>query len=93
MVQFAALHFCELQPEDSEHPLLTRDILDLILSDRSLRIDSEDWLCNFLVSRCDSDPTCFPLLEFVQFECLTAVQFNVFVDWSLHHFDCITPAF
>jgi hypothetical protein len=47
---------------------LTIDDFKAILSHGSLRIESEDWLCLFLIGLFDSDDSFFSLFEFVHFE-------------------------
>jgi hypothetical protein len=58
------------------------------------KIETEDWLFDFVFSCIASDRVYLSLLEFVRFDFLTSSAMQVFISWSLDHFDefTITPS-
>jgi hypothetical protein len=84
-IEFVATHFFEL--EQSYLNDLPIDVLSHILGHPSVALKSEDWLFNFIISRCASHLESVTLLEFVRFEFLRKSTIEKFVSWSLEHFD------
>jgi hypothetical protein len=69
--------------------ILPVSALEQLLSQDSLKIDTEDSLLTFISSRFGIDNESVRLLEFVRFEHLTPDGMGQFVSWSLEHFDDI----
>jgi hypothetical protein len=88
MIKFAALEFTKLESQAEKIPI---DILRQILLHPSLRVESEDWLYDFLIARSSCET--FVLFESLQFECLSREKFQTFLKWSLDHFDGLTLSF
>jgi hypothetical protein len=62
-------------------------VLSRILSSSLLKIESEDSLCDFIISHLD-DREDFPdLFEFIRFEFLTQSRFLAVLTWTQEHFD------
>jgi hypothetical protein len=84
-IEFLSIHFFEF--EKSFLKYLPISVLCGILSHRSLRVESEDWLVKFIMSEIDSIGNAVLLLEFVRFEFLKKSTIDSFIDWSFDHFD------
>jgi hypothetical protein len=69
--------------------ILPVSALEQLLSQDSLKIDTEDSLLTFISSRFEIDNESVRLLGFVRFEHLTREGIGQFVSWSLEHFDDI----
>jgi hypothetical protein len=84
-IDFLAVRFFEF--ENSFRNSLPFSILSQILSHPSLRVESEDWLFEFIISQIESKSNYVGLLEFVRFEYLTRTRIDKFIEWSFVHFD------
>jgi hypothetical protein len=75
-IEFAASHLYEF-PSSS---LSTVSLLDFesFVSHPSLKIASEDWLCETILSRAGEDSSFFNLFEFVRFEYLSSAAISAF---------------
>jgi hypothetical protein len=90
IIPFIAAHFSELPISAFDN--LSDDIIALILSNRELKIASEDGLYDLISSRIGRDLSSVPLLEYVQFEFLLPNTVSRFCDSSHKFCDHITVA-
>jgi hypothetical protein len=89
-IPYLASHFSDLSPEvRNEIPF---PALYQIVSHPSLRVSSEDSLCDFLFERIADNPDFFDLFQFVHFTYLTASTLRQFVDLSVDNFDRFGPS-
>jgi hypothetical protein len=82
-INYLASHFFEV-----DLSLLNRfpvSLLTRILSNQSLRIESEDSLYEIIHSHLDLDPDSISFLEYIRFEFLTCQTMAQFVSWSFDH--------
>jgi hypothetical protein len=90
-IDFLAVRFFEF--EKSFQSGLPFSVLSRIFGHPSLRVESEDWLFEFIISQLESNPNpdsksnYIGLLEFVRFEYLTKTGIENFIEWSFVHFD------
>jgi hypothetical protein len=86
-IDFLASHFFEI-----DSSLLTKfpvSLLTRIVSNHSLRIESEDSLYEIIHSRMESDPNSIYLLEYLRFEFVTCESMTNVILWSFDHFEQI----
>jgi hypothetical protein len=83
-IDFLAVHFWEF--DKSFQSGLPISVLSQIFGHPSLRVESEDWLLDFIVSQIEWNPTFAVLLEFVRFDYLTKFGIDKFIAWSFDHF-------
>jgi hypothetical protein len=74
-LNFIALHFFELNLTDD----VSVSTLSEILASPSLRIRNEDWLYDYIVSRMESSPEFYALIEFVRCEYLSVPKLQSFI--------------
>jgi hypothetical protein len=73
-----AAGFCDIDPNVmSELPI---DLLYELFSQSSLKLKSEDWLCEFILNAADDDHDYFKLLEFIGFEFLSPNAMTAFIE-------------
>jgi hypothetical protein len=73
-----------------ERPFLSRlphSTLEAVLSHDSLRVESEDWLCDFVISVICDCGCSVSLLERIRFEYLSCSGIERFILWSFDQFD------
>jgi hypothetical protein len=73
-VGFACEHFVSL-----DHSSLPVNILELLLSDNRLKIESEDWLLKIVSDRISSDSSLKSLLDFIECKYLSVEGMSTFV--------------
>jgi len=79
-VGFIASHAFEMAESDLRG--LGCETLSSVLSHPSLRIASDDWLCDFVVGLCEGDASHACLLDLVRFEFMSADAVRAFVERS-----------
>jgi hypothetical protein len=72
-VEFACEHFLSL-----DHSSLPMKVLELLLGDKRLKIESEDWLLNIIESRVSRDDSLIGLLDYVKCEYLSVEGMSKF---------------
>jgi hypothetical protein len=83
-LEFAGSQFYQIPIEQLRRA--DTNLLYSILSQSSLKIESEDLLFSFLVDRFSTEPESVNLLEFVKFEFLTLSAISDFVERSIDFF-------
>jgi hypothetical protein len=86
-IEFVASHFDEIPSSDVCG--LSYEDLDLILGHGSLKLMSEDSLCEFLLSLLDGNLSYFGLFEHLRFEYLSVGVLTRFCDFVSSHFECL----
>jgi hypothetical protein len=84
-IKFLAARFVETP--DSIINQISVENLGWILCVPSLKLQSEDWLYEFISDHFTADPDYLTLLEFVHFEYLSVWVVTRFCEESLHYFD------
>jgi hypothetical protein len=86
-LKFIASHFSEF--ESSELEKLSYDDLGMVLCDDSLKLTSEDSLCELLLCSCERDLSYFGLFEYVKFEYLSVEAVDRFCSFVSEHLDSL----
>jgi hypothetical protein len=84
VIVFAASHFSEFRSCDLND--LSVEDLELILDHASLKLMSEDRLCDFVLSRSQTDLCFLALLAYVRFEYLSVESATKCWDFVMEHF-------
>jgi hypothetical protein len=88
-IKFIASNFLELS--ESQLSELRFECLAAILSDESLKLESEDSLFRFISRKMKGDPASFSLLEFVEFDFLSPSVVSGFLDSISESLEFVTP--
>jgi hypothetical protein len=89
-LEFLGRHFFELPKEILSQLSIAQ--LHKVLTHESLKVASEDALCDLLSSLCVGNKDYWALFEFVKFEHLSPDCVCQFLELLLLNFDCLTPA-
>lgn len=83
LTEFVASRFCEIGKEILK--TLNLETAQLLLSNRSLKIDDEDSLYDFVMSRAGNDVRFMSLFEFIYFEYLSQSRIEEFASFASEH--------
>jgi hypothetical protein len=86
-LEFVSSHFSEFVRRDLD--VFSIDELTEIFGHSSLELESEDELCEFIISHSAKDLAYFALFEFVRFEYLSVESVQQFSAFVREHFDCL----
>jgi len=88
-VEFIASHISECSEYLDD---LDDSVLSDILVSLSLRLLAEDWLCDFIISRCGKSRKSFALFEFVHFSMLSHAGISQFALFAEDFLDRLTAS-
>jgi hypothetical protein len=85
-LDYVSSHFCEFANRMNEFNV---SMTCEIISRRSLKIESEDWLYDYIMNSQSNDSDRWALLEFVQCEYLSATRMSDFLEFISERLDAV----